>query len=202
MLLPPLDRRRPVYRRERPPNEHLGALHCAADCHLPSHGALSSAGCRLQPLAVAALPTVDFPTLTVTASCPAPTRNHGSSVAQPLERQFAALPGVNQITSTSVRVRRSSRCNSTFPATSMARPPRAPRHQRRRGTCRRTFRPAHLQKGQPGRPSRAHPRSDLARHDATRLDQYADLNIAQRISAAGCRPGVIFGEQKYAPTVR
>src|SRR5262249_13995613 len=55
-------------------------------------------------LPVAALPTVDFPTLQVSASLPgASPEIMASSVAQPLERQFADLPGVNQITSTSIQ---------------------------------------------------------------------------------------------------
>src|ERR1700758_5432240 len=54
-------------------------------------------------LPVAALPNVDFPTITVSASLPgASPEIMASSVAQPLERQFADLPGVNQITSTNV----------------------------------------------------------------------------------------------------
>lgn len=54
-------------------------------------------------LPVAALPTVDFPTIAVSASLPgASPETMASSVAQPLERQFADLPGVNQITSSSV----------------------------------------------------------------------------------------------------
>jgi multidrug efflux pump subunit AcrB len=53
---------------------------------------------------VAALPTVDFPTLSVTAALPGTSPEiMAASVAQPLERQFALLPGVNQITSTNVQ---------------------------------------------------------------------------------------------------
>jgi multidrug efflux pump subunit AcrB len=54
-------------------------------------------------LPVAALPAVDFPTVVVTANLPgADPETMAASVAQPLERQFASLPGVNQITSTSI----------------------------------------------------------------------------------------------------
>src|SRR5262244_125849 len=53
-------------------------------------------------LPVAALPTVDFPTITVTASLPgASPDTMASSVATPLEQQFAAIPGLAQMTSTS-----------------------------------------------------------------------------------------------------
>jgi len=53
-------------------------------------------------LPVSALPTVDFPTITVTASLPgANPDTMASSVATPLEQQFAAIPGLAQMTSTS-----------------------------------------------------------------------------------------------------
>jgi hydrophobic/amphiphilic exporter-1 (mainly G- bacteria), HAE1 family len=53
-------------------------------------------------LPVAALPTVDFPTIQVSAQFPgASAETMASSVAQPLERQLAQVPGVAQMTSTS-----------------------------------------------------------------------------------------------------
>src|SRR5260370_8987350 len=55
---------------------------------------------RLLP--VSALPNVDFPTITVTAQFPgASPDTMASSVATPLEQQFAAIPGLAQMTSTS-----------------------------------------------------------------------------------------------------
>ncbi|HEY7550664.1 MAG TPA: multidrug efflux RND transporter permease subunit [Hyphomicrobiaceae bacterium] len=53
-------------------------------------------------LPVAALPSVDFPTIQVSAQFPgASAETMASSVAQPLERQLARIPGVSQMTSTS-----------------------------------------------------------------------------------------------------
>src|SRR5262245_62550793 len=53
-------------------------------------------------LPVAALPSVDFPTIQVSAQFPgASAETMASSVAQPLERQLAQVPGVAQMTSTS-----------------------------------------------------------------------------------------------------
>ncbi|TNC13753.1 acriflavine resistance protein B [Methylobacterium terricola] len=53
-------------------------------------------------LGVAPLPQVDFPTIQVTAQLPGGSpETMASSVAQPLERQFAQIPGVSQMTSTS-----------------------------------------------------------------------------------------------------
>jgi hydrophobe/amphiphile efflux-1 (HAE1) family protein len=54
-------------------------------------------------LPVAPLPQVDFPTLTVTAQYPGGSpETMASSVAEPLETQFAQIPGVAQMTSTNV----------------------------------------------------------------------------------------------------
>src|SRR3974390_2108252 len=54
-------------------------------------------------LPVAPLPQVDFPTIQVSASLPgASPETMASAVAQPLETQFAQIPGVAQMTSTSV----------------------------------------------------------------------------------------------------
>ena len=55
---------------------------------------------RLLP--VAALPNVDFPTIQVSAQLPgASPDTMASSVATPLEQQFAAIPGLSEMTSTS-----------------------------------------------------------------------------------------------------
>src|ERR1700692_4931530 len=54
-------------------------------------------------LPVAPLPQVDFPTITVAASLPgAGPETMASSVATPLEYQFAEIPGLSQMTSTNV----------------------------------------------------------------------------------------------------
>src|SRR6059058_4240625 len=53
-------------------------------------------------LPVAALPKVDFPTISVTTSLPgASPTTMAASIASPLEREFAAIAGVDAITSTS-----------------------------------------------------------------------------------------------------
>src|SRR5277367_2081021 len=51
-------------------------------------------------LPVSSLPTVDFPTISVTAQLPgASPDTMASSVATPLEQQFSAIPGLTQMTS-------------------------------------------------------------------------------------------------------
>lgn len=53
-------------------------------------------------LPVAPLPQVDFPTIQVTATWQgASAETMATSVAAPLERQFAQIPGVSQLTSLS-----------------------------------------------------------------------------------------------------
>src|SRR5690349_22043366 len=54
-------------------------------------------------LPVAPLPQVDFPTIQVNASLPgASPETVASSIATPLEYQFSQIPGVTELTSTSV----------------------------------------------------------------------------------------------------
>ena len=157
-------------------------------------------------LPVAALPNVDFPTITVAASLPgASPEIMASSVAQPLERQFADLPGVNQITSSSVQGTTSitlvfdlsrnidgaaADVEATINAASGLLPRQLPN-------------PPTYKKVNPA----DQPvlilglTSDLT--TLQQLDQYADLNLAQRISMLPeVGQVVIFGEQKYAPTIQ
>src|SRR5262249_21039022 len=79
-----------------------------AFCGRPCGSSLLRAGilvfglARFRLLPVAALPTVDFPTISVTAQLPgASPDTMASSVATPLEQKFAAIPGLAQMTSTS-----------------------------------------------------------------------------------------------------
>ena len=157
-------------------------------------------------LPVAALPSVDFPTISVSASLPGTSPEiMASSVAQPLERQFADLPGVNQITSTNVQGVTSitlvfdlSR-NIDGAASDVQAAINAPNGL--------------LPKQLPNPPTykKVNPAdkpvfilgltSDVM--TLHQLDQYADLNIAQRISMVPeVGQVVIFGEQKYAPTIQ
>jgi hydrophobe/amphiphile efflux-1 (HAE1) family protein len=157
-------------------------------------------------LPVAALPNVDFPTITVSVTLPgASPEIMASSVAQPLERQFADLPGVSQITSTNVQgvtaitlqfdLSRNidgaaADTQAAINAASGLLPKQLPN-------------PPTYKKVNPA----DQPvlilglTSDLM--TLQQLDQYADLNLAQRISMLpDVGQVVIFGEQKYAPTVQ
>jgi multidrug efflux pump subunit AcrB len=128
-----------------------------------------------------------------------------SSVAQPLERQFADLPGVNQITSSNVQGTTSitlvfdlsrnidgaaADVQAAINAASGVLPKQLPN-------------PPTYKKVNPA----DQPvlilglTSDLM--TLHQLDQYADLNLAQRISMLpDVGQVVIFGQQKYAPTIQ
>jgi len=56
-------------------------------------------------LPVSPLPQVDFPTINVSASPGRKPRDHGLSVATPLERQFGRIAGVTEMTSSSPSAR-------------------------------------------------------------------------------------------------
>jgi hydrophobe/amphiphile efflux-1 (HAE1) family protein len=156
-------------------------------------------------LPVAALPTIDFPTITVSASLPgADPETMASAVAQPLERQFADLPGVNQITSSSV-----------LGSTSITLQFDLSRNiDGAAGDVQQAINAAqgYLPKNLPTPPSykKVNPADrpvlilglTSKTMPLTQLDQYADLNLAQRISSfTGVGQVSIFGEQKFAPTI-
>ena len=157
-------------------------------------------------LPIAALPEVEFPTISVTASLPGASPDIvASSVAQPLERQFATLPGVNQITSTNVQgtsvitlqfdlSRNIDGAATDVQAAINAANGLLPKQMPNPPTYRKVN-PADSPVLILGLTSDV-----LTLHE---VDQYADLNLAQRISML---PGVgqvlIFGQQKYAPTIQ
>jgi hydrophobe/amphiphile efflux-1 (HAE1) family protein len=156
-------------------------------------------------LPVAALPTVDSPTISVSASLPgADPETMAASVAQPLERQFADLPGVSQITSTSVL--NSTQITLQFDLSKNI--------DGAAGDVTAAINAAQgfLPKNLPTPPT--YKKVNPADHPVlilgltspvmplTQLDQFADLDIAQRISTmSGVGQVVIFGQQKYAPTI-
>ena len=165
--------------------------------------AAGAVGYNLLP--VAALPNVDIPTLSVTATLPgADPETMASSVAQPLERQFADLPGVNQITSVNVLgntqitlqfdlSRSIDGAASDVQGAINAAQGSLPKNLPNPPTYRKTN-PADHPVLILGLTSAVMPLTDL--------DRYADLNIAQRISAmTGVGQVLIFGQQKFAPTI-
>jgi hydrophobe/amphiphile efflux-1 (HAE1) family protein len=157
-------------------------------------------------LPVAAMPEVEFPTITVTANLPgADPETMAASVAQPLEFQFVAIPGVTQVTSTSVLgysaitlqfdlSRNIDGAAADVQAAINAAQGNLPKNLPTPPTYRKVN-PADRPVLVLGLTSDVLP--------LTKLDEYADLNVARRISMM---PGVgqvlIFGQQKFAPTIR
>ena len=69
---------------------------------LLSAAILLAGGVGFYFLPVAALPSIDFPTISINAGLPgASPETMASSVATPLERQFGRIAGVTEMTSTS-----------------------------------------------------------------------------------------------------
>ena len=146
-------------------------------------------------LPVAPLPNVDFPTIQVTGKLPGASPDTiAATVAQPLERQFAQIPGVSQMTSISVLGRLAGHRAVRSRA----------QHRRRRaghpGRDQRRLRPV---ADAPCRARRATGRSNpsdspililAVQSDEMPLisvDDYADNILSQQISQiAGRRPGL------------
>ena len=157
-------------------------------------------------LPVAAMPEIEFPTIVVTANLPgADPETMAASVAQPLERQFAALPGVNQISSTSILgftqvtlqfdlSRQIDGAASDVQAAINAAQGNLPKDLPTPPTYRKVN-PADSPVIILGLTSEALPLETV--------DQYADLNIAQQIATmSGVGQVLIFGQQTFAPTIK
>ena len=157
-------------------------------------------------LPVAALPSVDYPTIQVNAALPgASPETMASTVATPLERQFSTIAGISQMSSvnslgsTQITVQftlsRSidaaaqdiqaaiSAAGGLLP-TSMPRPP--------------TY-----QKVNPADQAVFYLSLSSESLPPYKLSEYADLILAQRISmVSGVSRVQVFGEQKYAVRVQ
>src|SRR5947207_13306080 len=98
-----MPRRREPARSSR--DEHIRTVHSAADRDgAADGGAAGRRHDRLQPVAGGRAADRRLSDDSVSATLPgASPEIMASSVAQPLERQFATLPGVNQITSSNVQ---------------------------------------------------------------------------------------------------
>ena len=96
-------RRQAAAGRRRRPHEPVGTVHPPADRHHAADGGGRLRRHRRLPfLPVAPLPQVDFPTIQITATWQgASAETIATSVAAPLERQFAQIPGITQMTSQS-----------------------------------------------------------------------------------------------------
>jgi HAE1 family hydrophobic/amphiphilic exporter-1 len=165
-------------------------------------GIMVFGGMAYWTLPVADLPAIDYPTIQVNASLPgASPETMASSVALPLEKQFAAIAGLTNINSTSGQG--STNITLQFDLTrnidaaaqdvqsmigraSRSLPPQMPA-------------PPAYQKSNPGDQSTILLVLRSATLPLAMLDEYAQQTIGQRISMlSGVAQVEVFGSQKYA----
>jgi hydrophobic/amphiphilic exporter-1 (mainly G- bacteria), HAE1 family len=157
-------------------------------------------------LPTAALPRVDFPTISVTATLPgASPESMAASVATPLEREFATIAGIDSITSSNAQdqsqitiqfnLDRSIDAAAQDVQSAIARALRKMPPEMTTPPSFRKVNPADAPVLFLALSSPTLPLSDV--------DEYAETNIAQRISTlAGVAQVAVYGAQKYAVRVQ
>jgi HAE1 family hydrophobic/amphiphilic exporter-1 len=148
------------------------------------------------------LPNVDFPTITVTARLPgASPEVMANTVAQPLEREFSRIAGVDEMTSSSTSG--NSRITLTFSLArdidSAAQDVQTAISQAIRRLPNEMPEPPALRKQNPA-DAPVLILALAAQHvPMQKLDEFADAHIAQRFSTInGVAQVQVFGSQKYA----
>jgi HAE1 family hydrophobic/amphiphilic exporter-1 len=156
-------------------------------------------------LPVAALPSVDYPTITVSAALPgASPQTMASTVATPLERQFSTIAGISQMSSvnslgsTQVTVQFNLSRNIDAAAQDISAAISAAG-----GLLPTTMpRPPTYQKTNPADQAIYYLSLTSDTLPPYKVSEFADLILAQRISmVAGVSRVQVFGEQKYAVRV-
>ena len=153
-------------------------------------------------LAVSDLPNVDYPTIQVTASLPgANPETMASSVATPLERQFSTIAGLNTVSSTStlgntqVTLQFDLSRNIDAAAQDVQTAISAAVRQLPPGMPN----PPTLKKVNPADQPIIYLRVSSATLPLSKVNEYADTSIAQRLSTiSGVAQVLVTGEQKYA----
>jgi HAE1 family hydrophobic/amphiphilic exporter-1 len=157
-------------------------------------------------LSVAALPQVDFPTISVTATLPgASPETMASAVATPLEREFSAIAGVDSITSTSGLG--TGRITIQFILTrnidAAAQDVQAAIANAARKMPPEMTTPPSYRKVNPGSAAVLQMTLTSDTLPLSTLDEYAEVNIGQRLSTLdGVAQVTIFGPQKFAVRVQ
>jgi HAE1 family hydrophobic/amphiphilic exporter-1 len=157
-------------------------------------------------LPVAALPSVDYPTIQVNASLPgASPETMASTVATPLEREFSTIAGIQQMSSTNSQGSTSITVQFTLDRSIDAAAQDVQAHIASAG--------GRLPPSMPRPPSyqKVNPAEQAVLYLTLLSDslplytvtEYADIMLAQRISMVGGVSRVqVFGEQKYAVRVQ
>ena len=148
------------------------------------------------------LPNVDFPTITVTARLPgASPEIMGNTVAQPLEREFSRIAGVDEMTSSSTSG--NTRITLTFSLArdidSAAQDVQTAISQAIRRLPNEMPEPPTLRKLNPADAPVLILALAASHVPMQKLDEFADAHIAQRFSTVnGVAQVQVFGSQKYA----
>src|ERR1700704_3327135 len=173
---------------------------------LVSFAILLFGGIAFRALPVAALPSVDYPTIQVSAFVPgASPETMASSVATPLEREFSTIAGiqsmnsVNQLGSTSITVQftldrkidaAAQDIQAAISRAGGSLPPSMPR-------------PPSYQKVNPAEQPVLYMALDSSTMPMYTVNEYADTLLAQRISmVTGVSRVNVFGAQKFAVRVQ
>ncbi|HEY8190224.1 MAG TPA: efflux RND transporter permease subunit, partial [Micavibrio sp.] len=159
-----------------------------------------------QVLPVSALPSVDFPTIQVTASLPgASPETMASSVATPLERQFSTISGITSMTSSSVLG--TARITLQFDLDRSIDGAALDVQTAISATLRRLPKemttPPSFRKVNPADQPVLFIAVSSDTMPLSQVNEYADTLIAQRISMApGVAQASIYGEKKYAVRIQ
>ena len=157
-------------------------------------------------LPVAALPKVDFPTISVSTSMPgASPSTMAASIATPLEKEFAAIAGVDSITSVSGlgvgRITVQFNLNRSIDAAAQD-IQSAIANAARKMPAEMTTPPSY-RKVNPGDAPVLLLSLTSASLPLSTVNEYAEINIGQRVSTLpGVAQVLIFGQQKYAVRVQ
>jgi HAE1 family hydrophobic/amphiphilic exporter-1 len=157
-------------------------------------------------LPVAALPQVDFPTISITTTLPgASPSTMAASIATPLEREFSAIAGVDSITSVSGlgngRITVQFNLNRNIDAAAQDIQSAIANATRKMPVEMTT--PPFYRKVNPGSAAVLQMTLTSATLPLSTLNEYAEINIGQRLSTiAGVAQVTIFGPQKYAVRVQ
>jgi HAE1 family hydrophobic/amphiphilic exporter-1 len=156
-------------------------------------------------LPVSDLPNVDFPTLLVSASLPGATADTmASSVAQPLERQFSTIAGLDSMTSSSAQgtTQITLQFNLTRNIDAAAQDVQAMIAKAARDLPQNMPSPPSYQKVNPADQPVLYISLNSPTMRLSDVDEYAETLIAQRVSmVSGVAQVQVYGAQKYSVRV-
>src|SRR2546421_2487076 len=157
-------------------------------------------------LPVSDLPNVDFPTLLVSASVPGATPDTmASAVAQPLERQFSTIAGLDSMTSSSSQgsTQITLQFNLSRNIDAAAQDVQAMIAKAARDLPQNMPSPPSYQKVNPADQPVLYMSLNSPIMRLSDVDEYAETLIAQRVSmVSGVAQVQVFGAQKYAVRVQ